>query len=106
MAAAKKYAKKPLLISCFRGKMNTAGTKPAFRAVFLENLRKEEFLMSNHITNVMKGIGAGMAAGVAMGVVGATMMKSSGSSRKLKKNSKRAIQAMENLLDNAQIMFK
>ncbi|MGI6261270.1 MAG: hypothetical protein ACOYJR_05455 [Acutalibacteraceae bacterium] len=62
--------------------------------------------MSNHITNVMKGIGAGMAAGVAMGVVGATMMKSSGSSRKLKKNSKRAIQAMENLLDNAQIMFK
>lgn len=62
--------------------------------------------MNGHITNVMKGIGAGMAAGIAMGVVGATMMKSSGSNRKLKKNSKRAIQAMENLLDNAQIMLR
>lgn len=62
--------------------------------------------MSHNVTNIMKGIGAGMAAGVAMGVVGATMMKSSGSSRKMKRNSKKAIQAMENLLDNAQIMFK
>lgn len=69
-------------------------------------MRKEEFLMSSHITNVMKGIGAGMAAGVAMGVVGATMMKSSGSNRKLKRNSKNAIRAMENLLENAQIMLK
>jgi len=62
--------------------------------------------MSNNITNVMKGIGAGMAAGVAMGVVGATMMKSGGSSRRLKRNSKHAIQAMESLLDNAQNMFR
>lgn len=62
--------------------------------------------MSNGFTNVMKGIGAGMAAGIAMGVVGSTMVKSSGSGRKLKKNSKHAIQAMENLLENAQMMFK
>ena len=62
--------------------------------------------MSKTVTNVIKGIGAGMAAGITVGVVGSAMLKNGPSGRKIKKNGKRAVQAMEDILENVQYMFK
>ena len=59
--------------------------------------------MSKTVTNVMKGLGAGMAAGIAVGVVGSSMMRGS---RRMKKNGRRAIHAMEELLGNVSYMMK
>ena len=59
--------------------------------------------MSKTVTNVMKGLGAGMAAGIAVGVVGSSMMHGS---RRMKKTGRRAIHAMEELLGNVSYMMK
>ena len=53
---------------------------------------------------ILKGIGAGMAAGVAVGLV-STMMKSSGG-RQMKRTGRKAIHAVENVLDQALYMLK
>ena len=60
-------------------------------------------LVSKTVTNVMKGLGAGMAAGIAVGVVGYSMMRGS---RRMKKTGRRAIHAMEELLGNVSYMMK
>lgn len=60
-------------------------------------------LVSKTVTNVMKGLGAGMAAGIAVGAVGASMMHGN---RRFKKTGRRAIHAMEELLGNVSYMMK
>ena len=59
--------------------------------------------MSRTVNNVMKGIGAGMAAGIAVGVVSSVMMSGK---RKMRKNGRRAVHAMEDLLGNVSNMLK
>lgn len=51
----------------------------------------------------MKGVGAGMAVGLAAGVIGGAVMQNN---KKVKKNTNKAVHAVEDFLDNVQYMFK
>ena len=52
---------------------------------------------------VLKGVGAGMLAGIAVGAAGAMMMNNS--RRRFRKNGRRAIHAMEDLVGNVANMI-
>ena len=54
--------------------------------------------------NIIKGVGAGMVAGIAVGMVSG-MMKNN-TARQMKRTSKKAIHAVENVLDKALYMMK
>ena len=59
----------------------------------------------NKATNqILKGVGAGMAAGVAVGLVSSVLRASGG--RKMKRTGRKAIHAVENVLDQALYMLK
>lgn len=60
-------------------------------------------IVSKAMTNVMKGIGAGMAAGIAVGMVSSVMMSGK---RRVRKNGRRAVHAMEELLSNVSGMMR
>ncbi len=59
--------------------------------------------MSKLVSSVVKGVGAGMAVGLAAGVIGGAMMQNN---KKIKKNTNKAVHAVEDFLDNVQYMFK
>lgn len=61
--------------------------------------------MNRMMSTVVKGIGAGMLAGIAVGAAGA-MAVSHSSSRRFKKNGRRAIHAMEDLVGNVAGMIR
>ena len=69
----------------------------------LQSLGLRYLFVSKTVNNVMKGIGAGMAAGIAVGVLSSAMMSSK---RRVRKNGRRAVHAMEDLLGNVSNMLK
>ena len=54
--------------------------------------------------NILKGVGVGMVAGIAVGM--ASGILKSNSARQMKRTSKKAIHAVENVLDKALYMMK
>lgn len=59
----------------------------------------------NFISNrIMKGVGAGVLAGIAVGAAGTMLMNSR--SRRLRRNGKRAVHAMEDLVGNVAGMIR
>lgn len=61
------------------------------------------YKMSRNAMGVVKGIGAGMAAGMVVGFMGSQMMKNE---KQMKKKASKAINAVGDLIENAQYMFK
>ncbi len=61
------------------------------------------YIMARNTANIAKGVGAGLVAGVMFGFVSSVMMKDS---RKNKKKASRALDTVENIIDNMQEIFK
>ena len=60
--------------------------------------------MKSMMNNMMKSVGAGMLAGLAVGAAGTMLMNSR--SRRLRRNGKRAVHAMEDLVGNVAGMMR
>ncbi len=60
--------------------------------------------MKSMMNNMMKSVGAGMLAGIAVGAAGTMLMNSR--SRRLRRNGKRAVHAMEDLVGNVAGMMR
>ncbi len=59
--------------------------------------------MSKGIMGVMRGVGIGLTAGMVVGFMGSQMMKNE---KQMKKKACKAIDAVSDLIENAQYMFK
>ena len=60
--------------------------------------------MNRMMNNMMKSVGAGVLAGIAVGAAGTMLMNSR--SRRLRRNGKRAVHAMEDLVGNVAGMIR
>ncbi len=60
--------------------------------------------MSSMMNNIVKGVGAGVLAGLAVGAAGTLLMNSR--SNHVRRSGKRAVHAMEDLVDNVAGMMR
>lgn len=61
------------------------------------------YQVKNRTMGVVKGIGAGLAAGAALGMIGSYAMHNQ---KGMKKKGKKAANAITDILDNVQYIFK
>jgi gas vesicle protein len=70
----------------------------------MKTMNMEVRKMSSMMNNIAKGIGAGVLAGLAVGAAGTLLMNSRSSH--VRRSGKRAVHAMEDLVDNVAGMMR
>lgn len=60
--------------------------------------------MSSMMSNIVKGVGAGVLAGLAVGAAGTLLMNTR--NHHIRRSGKRAVHAMEDLVDNVAGMMR